>query len=375
MSRSRTHRLRAGLLLAGVVGAVAPAAAAGTSAHAATAASVQVVNGTVVVYDGGTGNTNDVRVFLDRGVLTITDAVAITTAAGSGCTVTGTRARCGTGITGLNALLNDGADAAVIEAPLTGVVRGGDGDDVFRSAVTGGLSAVAYDGGAGFADRVEYRDATGGVTVSLDDVANDGRTLTGDRDDVRSSVEHLVGSAHRDTLTGSEGRNTIEGLRGDDTLRGLGGTDFFPSSLVVDGADSISGGAGDRDAVSYVGRPRGVVVDLDGAQGDDGEPGERDSIGADVERLSGTRFGDVLVGNASINEIEGLEGVDHLHGLGLGDSLRGGDGADVVVGGDGDDSITLNTDGDVDTLDCGRGRDRFSDERGVDVLVDCEVRL
>ncbi|NAZ84782.1 calcium-binding protein [Kineococcus indalonis] len=358
---SRTSTRKAALLLTGFVGLAAPVSAA-LPAHAATPATIKVVNGTAVVYDAGTGNASNARVFLDRGVFTVTDSVPVT--AGSGCTVTSGGARCGTGITGFVVNLGDLDDRLEVAAPVVGSVDGGDGQDTFRSAVRGGPSAVTYEGGAGSGDRMDYRTASTGVTVSLDGVGGDGRTLSGDRDDVRPTVEHLVGSPSADVLTGSERRNTIEGLSGGDSIRGVSGDDHFPQGFVADAGDSISGGEG-RDSVSYLDRPTGVLVNVDNLPGD-GALGERDNVGLDVEDVTGTRFDDVLVGSAFVNQLSGSLGADHLLGR---------DGADVVNGGSGDDTLTDNVDGDVDTLVCGAGTDRFADERGRDVLNACETRI
>jgi hypothetical protein len=57
--------------------------------------------------------------------------------------------------------------------------------------------------------------------------------------------------------------------------------------------------------VSYLGAQAPVSADLDGADGDDGVEGEKDEIGADVENLIGSSFGDWLVGNVRSNSIRG----------------------------------------------------------------------
>ena len=52
------------------------------------------------------------------------------------------------------------------------------------------------------------------------------------------------------------------------------------------GADVMLGGAG-LDSVSYHDKTTGIVASLDGVASNDGEPGEGDTIGADVEAISG----------------------------------------------------------------------------------------
>ena len=49
-----------------------------------------------------------------------------------------------------------------------------------------------------------------------------------------------------------------------------------------------------------------------------------------IENLTGSAFGDELIGNAGANVFRGLAGNDRLHGA---------DGADTLLGGDGDDIL------------------------------------
>src|SRR4051812_34732710 len=86
---------------------------------------------------------------------------------------------------------------------------GGDGNDT----MTAGLGADLFDGGAGV-DAVDYTTRTANLTVSLDNVANDGQTVfvrspaglilvTSEHDDVRDSVEDVNAGSGNDTITGS----------------------------------------------------------------------------------------------------------------------------------------------------------------------------
>jgi Ca2+-binding RTX toxin-like protein len=359
-------------LVTGLAVAALPAVAlvtAAAPAHAATPAQASVVAGTVLAYGGGVGQFNNLRIFLENGQLTVTDNAPLTV--GPGCSLVATgKARCGTGITGISMALGDLNDQVRIDAPLQGFVSGQDGDDTFLPNPTGpGFSQITYDGGPGLHDRVSYALRAVGVEVSLDDQPND--TGGGHRDNVRSTVEHLVGTAGFDTLIGSSARNFIEGGLGNDTLRGLGDTDTFITGFVADGADSISGGDG-VDFVSYGNRGRGVQVDTDNVA-DDGEPGERDNVGLDVEGLNGTEFDDTLFGGPAANNIEGRGGVDFIFGSGGADLIFPGDGGDRVFGGTGEDRLLFNRDGDADVLDCGTERDTVNREAGLDAVIGCEV--
>ena len=119
------------------------------------------------------------------------------------------------------------------------VVSGGDGDDSFPIASTSGAGAV-FNGGTGF-DTMSFDAAsTAGVSVSLDNVANDG---IGGLQNVKSDIEKLVGTAGNDVFTGSGAPNRLEGLAGNDTLRGGEGGDTLDGGLGVD----VLGGQGGGD--------------------------------------------------------------------------------------------------------------------------------
>ena len=74
------------------------------------------------------------------------------------------------------------------------------------------------------------------------------------------------------------------------------------------GSDTFSGAGqplfSDGDRVAYGRRTRGIVADLAGDR-DDGERGERDGIGADVEAILDGRGSDRLTGNGEANGLSG----------------------------------------------------------------------
>ncbi|CAA9489445.1 MAG: Alkaline phosphatase, partial [uncultured Solirubrobacteraceae bacterium] len=110
------------------------------------------------------------------------------------------------------------------------LLEGGDGNDVFP----GEVGADRVVGGEGF-DRFEVRNSGydmgvgRDVTVTLDDVANDGGS--GERDDVRSDVEDVTavpaGNSGRATLVGDASVNVLRGSREGDTLDGGAGSDLL----------------------------------------------------------------------------------------------------------------------------------------------------
>lgn len=217
--------------------AALPAALVGVTtgtSHAADTGNVRIANGEVVYT--GTAKANHVSVFriLTTGKLRVLDTSATATeplSAGSGCTqIMFQLVECDNKITRFKAALGDGADTFISKIPLTAHVAGQGGDDTFTAGASPVSTGVAYSGGAGF-DTVDYSPSTRGVTVTMDNVANDGRL--GDADNVGRDIERLFGSSHADTLIGNELNNKIAGRNGKDTLRGGAGTD------TIDALDNI----------------------------------------------------------------------------------------------------------------------------------------
>jgi Putative metal-binding motif/RTX calcium-binding nonapeptide repeat (4 copies) len=124
---------------------------------------------------------------------------------------------------------------------------GGSGDDTLTPRGFGDI----VNGGADF-DTVQM--PAGGVTVTLDDVANDGKT--GENENIHSDVEKVAGGSGNDQLDGSNGPNALDGGDGNDTLTGLGGADTLTGGGGNDvmqardgGTDTVSCGTGDDRAV------------------------------------------------------------------------------------------------------------------------------
>jgi Ca2+-binding RTX toxin-like protein len=188
------------------------------------------------------------------------------------------------------------------------VLIGGAGDDTLDGA--GGADTL--DGGGGF-DTVDYSTRTVRVAVDLDDRADDGAA---ERDNVRSTVERVLGGAAGDLIVGTAGAQTLVGNGGDDDLRGGDGADTLAGGP---GADLLRGGNGDD------------LLDL-GAENDSGW-GE-----AGADRLLGGTGSDKLDGGAGADSMAGGEDGDVLAGGGDNDVLDGGTGADDLAGDDGEDT-------------------------------------
>jgi Ca2+-binding RTX toxin-like protein len=291
---------RARLLACGVVAAVVVALPATASAATITE------TGSTITYIADAQEINNVTVSLAGDVYTINEQGnspgkgGITVKNGGGCSVsTGgpggqtTTATCAAaGITLLDVEVGDQGDTVKILAPTPSRILGGDGID----NLTGGDGNDQISGDAG--------------TDTLAGGAGDD-TVDGGPDD-----DHVSGGAGNDTLLGGDNNDTLNGDDGDDTLKG------------GPGADTMNGGAG-NDTADYSDRGNPLTVSLDGQPGD-GEQGENDNVGTDVEIVNGGGGNDTLIGSDAANTLNGNGGNDTLDGRGGPDTLSGGDGVDSV---------------------------------------------
>jgi Ca2+-binding RTX toxin-like protein len=279
--------------------------------------------------------------------------------------------------------------------------------DQGNDTLIGAGGADFLTGGLGI-DTVDYSSAGGPVTVTIGVGADDGES--GENDDVRGTIENVIGGPDDDHITGSTfanrlnggvdpdptvndgdtGNDTLIGLLGNDTLNGFDGDDDLFGSEDADtlnggvGGDLLDGGPGADDRVSYLGRSSGVHVNQN-VPGGDGQGGaaEGDDVRASVERVTGTSFADTLVGghlNPSI--LSGVSGNDVLNGgNGPNDTVNGGAGNDRINDNGGRDSVIGSLGSDTfhtsdrarDLINCGLGRDRSSDRDRIDVRnASCE---
>ena len=241
------------------------------------------------------------------------------------------------------------------------------GDDG-RNDFMGRQGDDLLDGSGGDRDRARYRDDPDSVVVDLAaGTATDGWGGT----DTLIGIERAEGSQFDDTLRGDDGRNDIEGEGGDDLIEGRGDDDWLEGQ---GGNDTLDGGEG-VDAAAYGDAPSGVSVDLTAGTAQDGH-GTTDTL-ISIEEISGSEFGDTLIGNDENNHIQGRGGDDLLQGLGGDyDSFRGGQGNDTIDGGDGTDRTEYHRDAErgggaavfVDLV-AGTATDGFGD---TDTLISIE---
>lgn len=264
---------------------------------------------------------------------------------------------------------------------------GGDGNDVLQ----GGAGADTFTGGANdpdsCGDDADYTAYANNLTITLDGVANDD---TGEGDILNGDIESADGGTGSDTITGNDADNCLNGGAGNDTLSGLGGDDTLYGNA---GSDVLNGGGGDDDLTgddngmetpvadvfnggdgvdeaflySFVCSPgtctpKTVNVTLDG-QANDGQDGEGDNVGVDIEDINVTGDGAANVfGNGAFNIIDTDDGNDTIDALG---------GSDYITSRDGDDTINAR-DGSEDRIDCGAGNDTANVDQ-LDTVRDCEI--
>ena len=279
----------------------------------------------------------------------------------------------------------DGTDGAdVVAAPSISTVNSDtirtlDGDDTITTGngsdiVSGGNDAdviVANDGNnilnggeSADDDAGDGNDTiTGGPLFDIIDGGLGDDTLNGgtDADSTDSSdFDQIDGRRGNDTINAGDGPDTdIDGGPGNDTVNGDTGNDELFGGANTSGpadADTLNGGAGDdvllnsagadafnggtstgdSDEVDYsqTSGSNPIQADIDATPGDDGVncqlgPCEGDTVGTDVENLTGDGGDDILTGGSGANVLDGGSGDDTLDG-GTG---VGADGADRFVGG------------------------------------------
>ena len=197
------------------------------------------------------------------------------------------------------------------------------GNDTFD----GGTGADNMVGGSG-TDTATYASRAVGVTVSLDNAANDGQA--GEGDNVSATTENVIGGNGNDTISGTNGvASVFNGGNGNDRLFGFSA------------ADTLIGGNGN-------------------------------------DQLVGNGSNDLLLGGAGNDLIYGGSGNDNIHGGDNDDTLIGGSGRDFLFGQNGNDFLFAQGDpvgGGAafnDVLDGGAGFD-FGERDGADTNAGLEI--
>jgi Ca2+-binding RTX toxin-like protein len=253
-------------------------------------------------------------------------------------------------------------------------LSGGGGDD----ELNGGAGIDRYLGGDGL-DSVSFHDprATRGASVDLRNriVLDDGFG----NQEMLDSIEGIAGgTAFAEVFRGDDSSNLLAAAV-DDSVYGEGGDDFLRLGALValiDGGAGIDSIVGWDDIILFLdtngdgvaeelGRFVGVNVNLGWSMiVDDGFAGSTPVSG--VENVAGTRWADVLVGDAGPNKLTGLAGDDRLDG---------GTGIDLLEGGEGDDIYRVDHPEDRVVELAGAGEDEIRSSFDIYFLPDHVERL
>ncbi len=211
-------------------------------------------------------------------------------------------------------------------------------EDRFSGAVSridvtaiAGYNALAPD----FTSPVTYGVSFIDVNISLGDIIETWRIVG----DVPHMPAILVLDV-ADTMSGGPGSDVLASYGGDDTITGGGGADLIDGGS---GSDMVYYGQ-EGDAVSRA----GVYVDL-AAGGARDRYGNMDQL-IEIENVIGTdglqpgsvTWSDAIYGSDTANFLDGREGNDELVGRGGSDTLVGGLGSDWLTGGEGADFFLFN---------------------------------
>ena len=178
--------------------------------------------------------------------------------------------------------------------------------------------------------------------------------------------DRLYGDAGNDQLLGEDGNDDLAGGAGDDSLDGGIGNDRLEYSIGLAGndqgvgADTYTGGSG-TDELWFDRHANDMAISINGVA-DDGNAGEGDNVGSDIESIDGTAGNDVFTGSAGPDGFSGGFGNDEIHGGGGPDQLYGGGGDDKIYGDAGDDKVE-GANG-SDTVDGGPGVDQIYGDIG-----------
>jgi Ca2+-binding RTX toxin-like protein len=245
---------------------------------------------------------------------------------------------------------------------------GEDGDDSINGlggddTLVGGAGDNFIEGGDG-QDILRYDWAAGTVLLNLDDgfaeVARPGGAPPWV--DALFNIEHAIGGSDNDTIIGSGIANFLLGAGGNDSLSGGAGNDTLFSGL---GTDTLDGGAG-FDLADFT----SVAGNLNANLALGTESGVTGSAIGDVEGVLGGSGNDTLVGDDSINWLDGRGGNDTIQGMAGVDSLLGGVGNNVLDGMGGEDLAYYTWASAAVSVDLSAGR--ATHEGGQDTLSGIE---
>jgi subtilisin family serine protease len=232
-------------------------------------------------------------------------------------------------LTGIENLTGSNQGDQLTGNALPNVLNGFGGDDTLigglgNDTLRGRAGTNGIDGQDG-QDTSDYVQSPVGVTADLG-----AGSATGEGTDTLTSVEHLTGSNHPDTLTGNGGGNYLTGNNGNDTLNGADGADTLRGGL----DDDAMNGGNHTDVADFQSSATGVQANLT----TNTSTGQGNDTFTGVENLIGSNHVDTLTGSLGNNVLAGYGNNDTLNGEGGNDVLRGNLGNDNMDGGPGSDT-------------------------------------
>jgi hypothetical protein len=271
-------------------------------------------------------------------------------------------------LTELELLLGGGFDEPQLEACFNVMSLDlGEGDSV-ASVPPCPAGAFVFSSGAGDDRLSGSIGSAMSLAVDLGDGADayfgDGRAALSGVVRGGPGNDYLDGSAGGEQLLGGDGDDQLLGRGGDDALDGGAGSDALGlakggANDLDPGADDLHGGPG-ADTLHLDNHPAGMAISLNEVA-DDGSPGEGDNIHGDIEHIHGTGHADTFAGSPGPDRFDAGLGNDTIGGGGGDDELDGGLGHDRVAGDAGNDRVIGGHDD--DTVDGGPGTDALFGDR------------
>ena len=217
-----------------------------------------------------------------------------------------------------------------------------------------------------------------------------------DLNGISNTNDILIGNEKPDNLTGGKGRDWLDGQKGPDVLNGGAGDDVLlggsgddhikggdgnDSLYAGGGSDKLYGGSGDdelhssakdgniigyggagddvfvingknhntthhkfyggagSDTISFRYARKAVVLTLEGSSQTIDQGRIKTDI-ENIENITGSPYGDTLIGDGRSNKLFGSGGDDTINGKGGDDIVEGGAGADTLIGGNGTDTLS-----------------------------------
>jgi Ca2+-binding RTX toxin-like protein len=174
------------------------------------------------------------------------------------------------------------------------------------------------------------------ATLGDGDNAFDASKLPGlDQDAIDVTVTAGNGD---DTIATADGEDQVEAAAGKDQIHTGGRSDEIVASVAPDGPDLYDLGSG-YDVIDYSQRTQPVLYTALG-EGDDGAPGEGDTVLGATAVLSGSGD-DVLSGGPGTDRFVAGGGNDRLSGGDGDDDLNGEGGENLLIGEEGSDRIVV----------------------------------